>query len=91
VLISAFTGEGIEELLARIDAALPVDPAVKLTLRMPLTEGRKLALVHALGRVLSSTVDDGHMRLDAEVPASVVRRLKLREYVEEGTFQTSSA
>lgn len=91
VLVSALTGEGLEQLLARMDSALPVDPTVRLSLRLPLTEGRTLALVHALGRVLHSAVDDSHMRLDAEVPVSIVRRLRLRDYADEGTFQTSAA
>src|SRR6202035_4209067 len=51
VLVSGLTGNGIDELLRRIDAALPVDPLVTLSLRLPLTEGRTLALVHAMGRV----------------------------------------
>ena len=91
VLVSALTGEGLDHLLARIDAALPVDPTVKLSLRLPLAEGRTLALVHALGRVLRSSVDDSHMRLDAEVPVSIVRRLKLNEYTEKGTSRAVPA
>src|SRR5947207_6118489 len=56
VVVSGLTGVGIDELLRRIDAALPVDPVVALSLRLPLTEGRTLALVHAMGRVLNSEV-----------------------------------
>ena len=52
VFVSALTGEGLEELLRRMDVVLPVDPVVKLSLHMPLSEGRSLALIHALGRVL---------------------------------------
>ncbi|HYL63849.1 MAG TPA: GTPase HflX [Candidatus Methylomirabilis sp.] len=85
VLVSALTGEGIEELLRRVDAALPVDPVVTLSLRLPLAEGRTLALVHALGRVLHSEVEDSHMLLRAEVPVSVARRLKLNSFVNNGT------
>jgi GTP-binding protein HflX len=81
VLVSALTGEGIDELLRRMDAALPIDPVVTLSLRLPLAEGRTLALVHALGRVLRSEVEDSHMLLDAEVPASIARRLRLASYV----------
>lgn len=91
LLVSALAGEGLEELLAQIDAALPVDPTVKLSLRLPLAEGRTLALVHALGRVLNSSVEDSHMRLDAEVPVSIVRRLKLNEYAEKGTLPAPAA
>jgi GTP-binding protein HflX len=89
VLISALTGEGIDELLRRIDAALPIDPVVTLSLRLPLAEGRTLALVHALGRVLRSEVDDSHMRIDAEVPASIARRLRLASYAAKETFRTT--
>ena len=85
VLVSALTGEGVDELLRRIDAALPVDPVVTLSLRLPLAEGRTLSLVHALGRVLHSEVEDSHMLMDAEVPASIARSLKLNAYTAEGT------
>jgi GTP-binding protein HflX len=85
VLVSALTGEGIDELLRRIDVALPTDPIVSLSLRLPLSQGRTLALIHALGRVLRSEVEDEDMLLDAEVPVSIARRLRLNEYVVEGT------
>jgi len=91
-LVSALTGEGLEELLRRIDAALPLDPIVKLSLHMPLTEGRSLALIHALGRVLHSEVSDPqYMDLEAEVPQSVARRLKLDTFVADGTSQVLGA
>ena len=85
VLVSALTGEGIDELLRRIDVALPTDPMVSLSLRLPLSQGRTLALIHALGRVLRSEVEDEDILLDAEVPVSIARRLRLNEYVVEGT------
>jgi GTP-binding protein HflX len=85
VLVSALTGEGIDELLRRIDVALPTDPLVSLSLRLPLSQGRTLALIHALGRVLRSEVQDEDMLLDAEVPVSIARRLRLSDYVVEGT------
>ena len=85
VLISAMTGQGIDGLLRHIDAALPIDPVVTLSLRLPLAEGRTLALIHALGRVLHSAVEDSHMTMDAEVPASIARRLRLSQYAAGGT------
>jgi GTP-binding protein HflX len=85
VLVSAMTGEGIDELLRRIDVALPTDKVVSLSLRLPLSQGRTLALIHALGRVLRSEVDEEDMLLDAEVPVSIARRLRLNDYVVEGT------
>ena len=85
VLVSALTGEGIEELLRRMDTALPVDPVVALSLRLPLAEGRTLALVHALGRVLYSEVEDSQMLLKAEVPVSIARQLRLDQFASNGT------
>src|SRR5258708_32816782 len=81
VLVSGMTGQGMEDLLQRMDAALPVDPVVTLSLRLPLAEGRTLALIHALGRVLHSSVEDSHMTMDAEVPASIARRFRLDQYL----------
>ncbi len=85
VPVSALTGAGIEELLRRIDVALPTDPVVSLSLRLPLSQGRTLALIHALGRVLRSEVEDEDMLLDAEVPVSIARRLRLNDFVVGGT------
>jgi GTPase len=89
VFISALTGEGLDELGKRIDALLPVDPVVKLSLHMPLTEGRSLALIHALGRVVYSQVNDAHMDLEAEIPAAVARRLKLKDFETKETLRPS--
>ena len=86
ILVSALSGAGLDELLQRIDQALPGDPLERLSLRLPLTEGRTLALVHALGHVFHSELHDSHMLLDADVPVSVARRLKLQHYSVNGTF-----
>ena len=80
VLVSGMTGEGTDELLRRIDVALPLDPVVTLSLRLPLAEGRTLALIHAMGRVLHSSIDDSHMTMDAEVPVSIAQRLRLSQF-----------
>jgi GTPase len=78
VYVSALKGTGLDDLLKRIDQAMPVDPVVHLMFRVPLADGRTLALVHALGRVLHSEVQDSHMSFEAELPASVARSLKLQ-------------
>ncbi|HXJ17527.1 MAG TPA: GTPase HflX [Candidatus Polarisedimenticolia bacterium] len=76
VLTSAVTGQGLEELLARIDSAMSVDPLVRLRLRMPVADGRHFSLVQARGRVLHSEVIDGDLLLEAELPQSTARRLQ---------------
>jgi len=89
ILVSALTGEGIDELLRRMDAEMPIDPVLTLSIRLPLAEGRTLAMIHALGRVLHAEIDDSHMRLRAEIPASIATRLRLNNYVLEETFPRS--
>jgi GTP-binding protein HflX len=92
VLVSALTGEGVDELVRRLDAALPLDPIVKLSLHMPLSEGRSLALIHALGRVLhSEVIDPQYMELEAEVPQSIARQLKLDTFQVAGTSRVATA
>jgi|HubBroStandDraft_1064217.scaffolds.fasta_scaffold08240_4 GTP-binding protein HflX len=76
VFTSAVTGEGLPNLVESIDAAMPVDPLVKLRFRIPTSDGRNLSLVHACGRVLHSEVLDDHFLVDAEIPESLARRLE---------------
>jgi GTP-binding protein HflX len=76
IFTSATTGEGLEDLLARIDSAMQVDPLVRLRLRVPVSDGRHLSLAKARGRVLNSEVIDGHFLLEAELPQSIARRLQ---------------
>jgi GTPase len=91
IFVSALTGEGIDGLLRRIEKAVPIDPVVRLSLRIPLSEGRTLALIHALGRVVESQVNDSRMELEADVPESIVRRLKLNEFLAKETSRRESS
>jgi len=81
VLVSAATGEGLPALLQQIDANMVTDPVVRSKLRIPMSEGRQLALVHGYGKVLRSEVEGNHLLLDAEVPQSLLRR-GLQKFVE---------
>jgi GTP-binding protein HflX len=76
VFTSAATGAGLEELLRQIDAAMPVDPLMRLALRVPVSDGRSLSLVQAGGRVLRSELSDGHLLLDVELPQSLARKME---------------
>jgi GTP-binding protein HflX len=75
VFTSAVTGVGLDDLLARIDQTVPIDPLTRLQFRVPISDGRHLSLLHAGGRVFHSSVSDGHMVLDAEIPESLARRM----------------
>jgi GTPase len=90
VLTSAASGAGLEDLLARIDEAMPIDPLVRRRFRVPLADGRSLSLVHAGGRVLESKVSDGHFEIETEIPESLAR--KLEEFVvDEGSGEGDGA
>jgi 50S ribosomal subunit-associated GTPase HflX len=82
VFVSALDGEGLELLLERIDRMMPVDPLKRLRFSLPVSEGRKLALVHGLGRVLHSELQDSQILIEAEVPESLIRRLRLAAAIE---------
>jgi GTPase len=75
VSISARTGEGISALLAAIDSALPLDPIVRVKLDLPAGDGATLALLHEFGRVLSTSYHGEICRVEADIPASLERRL----------------
>jgi len=77
--VSAVTGAGLDELLKKIDAAMPIDPLLRLHLRLPLADGRSLSVVQGRGRVLRSEVSDGHLDIEAEIPESAAR--ELREFI----------
>ena len=77
IAVSALTGEGLDVLLERIDQAMPVDPVLRLRFELPLEDGRAIALVHSLGRVLHSEVREPVMFMEADLPVSVARRLKI--------------
>ena len=75
--VSALTGEGLQPLLGLVDQGMPVDPVLRLRFSLPLANGRAIALVHALGRVLRSEVQDSALAMEAEIPESVARQLKI--------------
>jgi len=75
VYVSAQQGAGLDALLQRLDEMLPVDPPVRMQISLPVADGRTLALIHGFGRVHHSELRDEHIRLDAEIPESLARRL----------------
>jgi GTP-binding protein HflX len=85
VSVSARTGEGTEELLKAIDAALHSDPVIEAELRVPQHEGAALAAIEG-GMVVHSRAYEGNLvRLKVSGPASLMgrlRRFKVREQSE---------
>ena len=75
VAISALTGQGIPDLLDAIDQVLPFDPIVRTRLRLPLSDGAGIAMLHDLGRVLETRYSGDTCEMEVEIPASLRRRL----------------
>ncbi len=79
--VSVAKGIGLSTLLDRIDAVLEGDRPERVRLRIPQKEGKMLAQLEAGARIYSRQYQDGLVVLEAEAPASLLRRM--REWVVE--------
>jgi GTP-binding protein HflX len=79
--VSAAKGIGLSTLLDRVDALLEEDRPSRVRLRIPQKEGKMLAQLEARARIYSRQYQDGLVVLEAEAPASLLRRM--REWVVE--------
>jgi GTP-binding protein HflX len=79
--VSAAKGIGLSTLLDRVDALLEEDRPSRVRLRIPQQEGKMLAQLEARARIYSRQYQDGLVVLEADAPASLLRRL--REWVVE--------
>jgi len=66
VAVSAVTGQGLDSLVARVDALLASD-RTRVRLRIPQREARLVARLHESGRVLSESYEDNAVLVEAEV------------------------
>lgn len=64
VFVSAKTGEGIDELQARIAAMLP-NPEIELTVVVPYERGDLVSLLHERGRIISTEYVESGTRVHA--------------------------
>ena len=74
VLVSARTGQGIEELLRAIDANLTPQRS-RVRLRIPQHKGGVVARIHDCGRVIQQDYEDNVVVLEAEVDAALRRQI----------------
>jgi len=79
--VSAAKGIGLSTLLDRVDALLEEDRPCRVRLCIPQKEGKMLAQLQAGARIYSRQYQDGSVILEAEAPASLLRRM--REWVVE--------
>ncbi|MBU1587007.1 MAG: GTPase HflX [Actinobacteria bacterium] len=75
VFVSARTGEGIPELLARIAEVLPA-PEIEVTLLVPYDRGEVISRLHVQGRVLSTDYREDGTLVKALVHPARVSDLK---------------
>jgi GTP-binding protein HflX len=73
---SALKSVGISTLLERIDELLQHDALSRVKLRVPQREGKALAMLEGSARVFSREYRDGFVDLDAQVPESVLRKVR---------------
>jgi GTPase len=66
IFVSARTGEGVDELHARIDQLLPA-PELKVTLMVPYDRGEVISKLHLTGRVLTTDYLEEGTRVTAMV------------------------
>jgi GTPase len=69
VAVSALTGEGLERLLAEIDERLATQMEM-LEVRIPVTDGAKLAWAYRHGEVLHRQDDETHVQLRLRLSAT---------------------
>jgi GTPase len=75
-LLSAKTGDGVPELLTRMDAALSADPLETRTMTVPQSEGGVLAALGAGARIAERTFTGSDVTMQVEGPASLLGRYR---------------
>jgi len=76
VQVSAIKGDGLENLLQRIDAILTADPVGKMRVSIPQSEGKLLATIEARGKILNREFRRDRVKLTVEGPESLLRKLE---------------
>ena len=74
--VSALTGEGIEGLIAAIDAALVRDPLETIAFRIPQAEGRVIAAIERGSTVEKQKFEGNLLFFEATGPASLLGRYR---------------
>jgi GTP-binding protein HflX len=74
VVVSARTGEGIDDLVAALDDLVP-RPPLAVDVLLPFTQGRLVARVHEHGEVESEEHTEHGTRLRARVPERLAGEL----------------
>lgn len=81
VIVSAYTGEGCELLLEKIDKKIELDPVSRQKFRLPLSDGRALHLLHERAGIISKEYSENYCEIVADAPLSL--RTLLEEFAVE--------
>lgn len=84
IAVSALTGEGIPELLRRIDRALVPEPAIETEFEFSSSDGKTLALLLRAGSILSTQYLDHSVRIRARVTESLRAQVASSLSIEAG-------
>ncbi len=76
LMISAVTGEGIPELLARVSAEIEKRFYTKAEFTLRLEDGKNLAWLHAHGKVMAQTVEGDYIHLKVQLSDDNIRRFE---------------
>ncbi len=76
IAVSALTGNGLEDLLHAIDAALTADPLESVEFRIPQAEGRILAALERGATITGQRFEGNLVYLNAVGPASLLDRYR---------------
>jgi GTP-binding protein HflX len=88
VVVSATRGDGLEALKRALARRLP-EPWIRVRLRVPYSDGRLLARLHAQGRVLEEQFGRDGMMVTAEIPGDLAVQIRaLRSQEQPGRAPT---
>jgi GTP-binding protein HflX len=76
IAVSALTGEGLEDLLHAIDAALTSDPLETAEFRIPQAEGRVIAALERGATITGQRFEGNLVYLNAVGPSSLLERYR---------------
>jgi GTP-binding protein HflX len=76
IAVSALTGDGLEDLLHAIDAAMTADPLESVEFRIPQAEGRVLAALERGATITGQRFEGNLVYLNAVGPSSLLERYK---------------
>ena len=80
VMISAVTGEGVPQLLERIAQDIEKRFYSPAEYRLPTSDGKSLAWLHAHGKVVEQQLEDGYIQVRVQLSPENIRRFEQMQH-----------